>query len=82
MHAGVFEMLDWENNDVFIYKKTSNMEELIILINLREYPIRYRFRDPINIEKYKIMMSSNGREQALRDVELSPYECFILQKES
>lgn len=74
---GEFEMIEPDSEDIFAYTRKNDDTELLVVGNFTDHPVE--FHVPDNMETGKVILSNEDVTPA-KDMTLSPYEGFVIEK--
>lgn len=77
MVYGTYQLLDPDNEKLYVYTRTLDNEKLLVICNLTEEEETYSV--PEEFSKGEVLISSYHREKAEKEIMLKPYEALVLK---
>lgn len=77
MAYGSYELLEPENESLFVYKRTLEGQKLLVICNFTKEPVSYEI--PAEFEKAQILIGNYDRAEAQGIIEMKPYEALVLK---
>lgn len=70
---GKFIAIDKDNKDIFVYKRSYNSQNIVILVNMKDKEIPYSLPSSID----KVLLKNYNKEYKEKDLVLEPFEALI-----
>lgn len=77
MVYGTYQLLDPDNEKLYVYTRTLDNEKLLVICNFTEEEETYSV--PEEFSKGEVLISSYHREKAEKEIMLKPYEALVLK---
>lgn len=77
MVYGTYQLLDPDNEKLYVYTRTLDNEKLLVICNFTEEEETYSV--PEEFSKGEVLISSYHREKAEKEIMLKPYETLVLK---
>ena len=77
MVYGTYQLLDPDNEKLYVYTRTLDNEKLLVICNFTEEEEIYSV--PEEFSKGEVLISSYHREKAEKEIMLKPYEALVLK---
>lgn len=77
MVYGTYQLLDPDNEKLYVYTRTLDNEKLLVICNFTEEEEIYSV--PEEFSKGEVLISSYHREKAEKEILLKPYEALVLK---
>lgn len=77
MVYGTYQLLDPDNEKLYVYTRTLDNEKLLVICNFTEEEETYSI--PEEFSKGEVLISSYHREKAEKEIMLKPYEALVLK---
>ena len=77
MVYGTYQLLDPDNEKLYVYTRTLDNEKLLVICNFTEKEETYSV--PEEFSKGEVLISSYHREKAEKEIMLKPYEALVLK---
>ena len=77
MVYGTYQVLDPDNEKLYVYTRTLDNEKLLVICNFTEEEETYSV--PEEFSKGEVLISSYHREKAEKEIMLKPYEALVLK---
>ena len=77
MVYGTYQLLDPDNEKLYVYTRTLDNEKLLVICNFTEEEETYSV--PEEFSKGEVLISSYHREKAEKEIMLKPYEDLVLK---
>ena len=77
MVYGTYQLLDPDNEKLYVYTRTLDNEKLLVICNFTEEEETYSV--PEEFSKGEVLISSYHREKAEKEILLKPYEALVLK---
>ena len=78
MVYGTYQLLDPDNEKLYVYTRTLDNEKLLVICNFTEEEETYSV--PEEFSKGEVLISSYHREKAEKEIMLKPYEALVPEK--
>lgn len=74
---GDYELLEERHEQLFVYRRCLENEHLLVLCNFSDDVIKYKM--PMQLEQYDVIITNNQRKVLESEMELQPYEAFVIK---
>jgi oligo-1,6-glucosidase len=74
---GDYELLEERHEQLFVYRRCLENEHLLVLCNFSDEVIKYKM--PMQLEQYDVIITNNQRKVLESEMELQPYEAFVIK---
>lgn len=77
---GSYKAVDCKNEKVFAYERTLGKEKLLTVCNFTDEAVTFTMPEDFELSEAECWISNTGRTEFAKEVELKPYEAFVLKE--